>query len=201
MVGYSSRQAAQKLGLPVTTPNTSLSTGKIPRPKWRMRLYFWTDGDVERVRELLAKDQERQEKRVTRRSNQQPALSNQPKQNPGKTHRRGRLYHTRNLNQSSDPAGHASADTLRAPDHSLASECLISPVKNGRTTVTATVTNASDENLFGLESWSCTLSTTVIGTPAIAIDLGPCYISSSTCHAGRRGQNIDLPIGVSASEL
>jgi predicted DNA-binding transcriptional regulator AlpA len=59
MVQYSSRQAAQKLGLPVSTLATYMSAGKIPVPKsvttGGITVYLWTDEDIDHVRQLLPK--------------------------------------------------------------------------------------------------------------------------------------------------
>jgi hypothetical protein len=59
MVTYSSRQAAKKLGLPVSTLSTYLAAGKIPTPKsvttGDITVYLWTEADIERVRKLLPK--------------------------------------------------------------------------------------------------------------------------------------------------
>jgi len=59
MITYSSRLAARKLGLPVSTLSTYLSVGKIKAPKsvttGDVTVYLWTDNDIERVRKLLPK--------------------------------------------------------------------------------------------------------------------------------------------------
>jgi hypothetical protein len=59
MVTYSSRQAAKKLGLPVSTLGTYLAAGKVPAPKsvttGDITVYLWTKADIEHVRKLLPK--------------------------------------------------------------------------------------------------------------------------------------------------
>jgi DNA-binding transcriptional MerR regulator len=59
MSTYSSRQAAQKLGLPITTLSTYMTVGKIPPPRsittGGITVYLWTEADIERVRKLLPK--------------------------------------------------------------------------------------------------------------------------------------------------
>ena len=59
MKTYSSRQAAQKLGLPYTTLSHYTSVGKIPAPKsvttGDITVYLWTDADIKKARQLLPK--------------------------------------------------------------------------------------------------------------------------------------------------
>jgi predicted DNA-binding transcriptional regulator AlpA len=59
MKTYSSRQAAQKLGIPYTTLSHYMSVGKVPAPKsvttGDITVYLWTDADIERTRQLLPK--------------------------------------------------------------------------------------------------------------------------------------------------
>jgi hypothetical protein len=56
---YSSRQAARKLGLPETTLSTYIGVGKIPAPQsiiaGNMKVYLWTEEEIEHVRQLLPK--------------------------------------------------------------------------------------------------------------------------------------------------
>jgi len=74
----SSRQAARKLGIPETTLSTYLRAGKIPEPQsiiaGNMKIYLWTDADIERARKLLPKIANG---RKTRYQKKQSALSNQ----------------------------------------------------------------------------------------------------------------------------
>jgi len=74
----SSRQAARKLGIPETTLSTYLKAGKIPEPQsiiaGNMKIYLWTDADIERARKLLPKIANG---RKTRHQKKQSALSNQ----------------------------------------------------------------------------------------------------------------------------
>jgi hypothetical protein len=59
MVTYSSRQAARKLGLPVSTLSKYIVQKKIPIPKsvttGDITVYLWTDPEIEQVRKLLPK--------------------------------------------------------------------------------------------------------------------------------------------------
>ena len=59
MVTHSSRQAARKLGLPVSTLSKYIVQKKIPIPKsvttGEITVYLWTDADIEHVRKLLPK--------------------------------------------------------------------------------------------------------------------------------------------------
>jgi hypothetical protein len=56
---HSSRQAARRLGLHVATLSKYLVQGKLPSPKsvitGDIKVYLWTDQDIERARELLPK--------------------------------------------------------------------------------------------------------------------------------------------------
>jgi hypothetical protein len=58
-MALTSSQAAKRLGLPVTTLSTYLSTGKVPKPasvtSGRITIYLWTAAEIERVRKLLPK--------------------------------------------------------------------------------------------------------------------------------------------------
>jgi MerR HTH family regulatory protein len=78
MTTHSSRQAARKLGVPVTTLSTYITVGKIPTPKsittGGITVYLWTDADIEKVRKLLPKIANG---RKTRYQKKQSALSNQ----------------------------------------------------------------------------------------------------------------------------
>jgi len=59
MITYSTRQAAQMLGLPISTLSKYIVHKKIPTPKLLttggITVHIWTDADVERVRKLLPK--------------------------------------------------------------------------------------------------------------------------------------------------
>jgi predicted site-specific integrase-resolvase len=77
MKTYSSRQAAQKLGIPYTTLSHYMSVGKIPAPKsvttGDITVYLWTDADLEKARQLLPKIANGRKTRYKKKS----ALSNQ----------------------------------------------------------------------------------------------------------------------------
>jgi predicted site-specific integrase-resolvase len=57
MAKYSTRQAAKKLGIGMTTLTRYIETGKISAPKatviGRYEVRAWSDEDIERVRALL----------------------------------------------------------------------------------------------------------------------------------------------------
>jgi len=59
MKNYSMRQAAKKLGLPVSTLSNYVVLKKIPSPQTvatgDIIVYLWTDAEVENVRKLLPK--------------------------------------------------------------------------------------------------------------------------------------------------
>lgn len=56
---YSSRQAAQKLGIGIPTLSKYIGLGKVPAPEsvttGGITVYLWTEEDIERVRQLLPK--------------------------------------------------------------------------------------------------------------------------------------------------
>jgi hypothetical protein len=53
------RQAAAKLGIPVSTLSNYVVVGKVPAPKTvttgGITVYMWTEGEIEGVRKLLPK--------------------------------------------------------------------------------------------------------------------------------------------------
>ena len=59
MKHYSMRQAAKKLGLPVSTLSNYVILKKIPSPQTvatgDIIVYLWTDAEIENVRKLLPK--------------------------------------------------------------------------------------------------------------------------------------------------
>ncbi len=59
MDGYSTRQAAKKLGTTHAALSRYISAGKIPAPKsvtaGGMTVHLWTDAEIEHVRQLLPK--------------------------------------------------------------------------------------------------------------------------------------------------
>ncbi len=59
MNALSTREAAKKLGLSLATLARYVATKKVPAPKTarigRLRVYAWTESDVERVRRILPK--------------------------------------------------------------------------------------------------------------------------------------------------
>jgi predicted DNA-binding transcriptional regulator AlpA len=59
MSGYSTREAAKKLGVTHACLSRYISAGKIPEPKTvtygKFRVHVWSDADIEHVRNLLPK--------------------------------------------------------------------------------------------------------------------------------------------------
>ena len=59
MDGYSTRQAAKKLGTTHAALSRYISAGKIPAPKsvtaGGMTVHLWTEAEIEHVRQLLPK--------------------------------------------------------------------------------------------------------------------------------------------------
>jgi DNA-binding transcriptional MerR regulator len=59
MNGYSTRQAAAKLGISLSTLNKFIALGQIPEPPVTqvagIRVRLWTDADIARVRQILPK--------------------------------------------------------------------------------------------------------------------------------------------------
>jgi len=59
MTTFSTRQAAQKLGITSATLVRYIHAGKVPSPKTAtsggMTIHFWTEDEIEHVRKLLPK--------------------------------------------------------------------------------------------------------------------------------------------------
>jgi predicted DNA-binding transcriptional regulator AlpA len=59
MQGYSTREAARKLGISFTSMNRYIAEKKLPVPKVQRfgggQLRIWTDADIEHVRQVLPK--------------------------------------------------------------------------------------------------------------------------------------------------
>ena len=59
MSTYSTRQAAKKLGITDASLVRYMKAGKVPRPKSAtsggMTIHFWTEEEIEHVRQLLPK--------------------------------------------------------------------------------------------------------------------------------------------------
>lgn len=77
MKQYSTREAAQRLGLHLVTLQMYIAAGKIPVPALlqvgKGKLRIWTDEDIERVREILPKIANGRKTRYKKQS----AVSNQ----------------------------------------------------------------------------------------------------------------------------
>ena len=58
-MNFSTRQAAQRLGVTIATLSRYITAGKVPRPaavtSGGMTIHLWTDEDIEKVRKLLPK--------------------------------------------------------------------------------------------------------------------------------------------------
>jgi predicted DNA-binding transcriptional regulator AlpA len=78
MTGFSTREAAQKLGISFTSINRYIAEGKIPVPPvgkvGGVTVRLWSESDIERVRALLPKiangrktRHQKQAKRLTKR--------------------------------------------------------------------------------------------------------------------------------------
>jgi len=59
MKTFSTRQAAKSLGIGAITLSRYIATGKVPKPKSAtsggMTIHFWTEEEIEHVRQLLPK--------------------------------------------------------------------------------------------------------------------------------------------------
>jgi predicted DNA-binding transcriptional regulator AlpA len=78
MKTYSTREAAKKLGIDMSTLSRYISLKKVPEPKsvtsGGMTIHLWTEGEIENVRKLLPKITNG---RKTRYKKKQSAVSNQ----------------------------------------------------------------------------------------------------------------------------
>ena len=59
MIRFSTRQAAKKLGIAVSTLSRYISERKVPAPRTitigELQVHSWTEREIERVREILPK--------------------------------------------------------------------------------------------------------------------------------------------------
>src|SRR5262249_20466311 len=88
MATYSTRQAARKLGIGMTTLTRHIENGKVPAPKstiiGRYEIRAWTEDDIDRVRALLPKVRNGRKTRYQKlREKQAHARAAPPR--PGKT--------------------------------------------------------------------------------------------------------------------
>ena len=88
MVLTSSR-VAKRLGLPVTTLSTYLSTVKVPKPasvtSGRITIYLWTQAEIERVRKLLPKIKNGRKTRYGKKKQLTPSNQHSAKAEPKTT--------------------------------------------------------------------------------------------------------------------
>jgi predicted site-specific integrase-resolvase len=83
MSKYSTRQAAQKLGISMTSLTRYIADGKLPAPKatliGRYEVRAWSDEDIERVRALLPKIANGRKTRWQKERNKQKRTAGKPK--------------------------------------------------------------------------------------------------------------------------
>jgi predicted DNA-binding transcriptional regulator AlpA len=86
MDGFSTRQAAKKLGLGSTTLAHYIEIGKVPSPKvvrlGNFQVHVWTEAEIEHVRQLLPKianGRKTRYKKKSANSNQQSAKKKKKK--------------------------------------------------------------------------------------------------------------------------
>jgi excisionase family DNA binding protein len=83
MVKYSTRQAAKKLGIGMTTLTRYIADGKIPAPEatiiGRYEVRAWSDEDIEQVRALLPKIANGRKTRYRKQRSKQKQTARKPK--------------------------------------------------------------------------------------------------------------------------
>ena len=79
MKGYSTREAAQKLGISLVSLNRYIAARKIPMPPVTkvggVRVRLWTEADIERVRKLLPKIKNGRKTRYKKKNQPQPGAT------------------------------------------------------------------------------------------------------------------------------
>ena len=79
MEHFSTRDAARKLGIPMSRLSRYISTGKVPAPKavscGGMTLHLWTEPEIEKVRTLLPKLKNGRKKPRRKQESSQPKNS------------------------------------------------------------------------------------------------------------------------------
>ena len=79
---YSTREVANRLGIPYTTLVTYLTVGKIPGPKTKIEgiatTQIWTEEEIEHVRQLLPKIANGRKTRYSKLREQQKAQAKLP---------------------------------------------------------------------------------------------------------------------------
>jgi predicted DNA-binding transcriptional regulator AlpA len=82
MDGYSTRQAAKKLGTTHAALSRYISAGKIPAPRsvtaGGMTVHLWTEAEIEHVRQLLPKIANGRKTRYQKLREQQKAQAKSP---------------------------------------------------------------------------------------------------------------------------
>jgi len=83
MPKYSTRQAAQKLGISMTSLTRYIASGKVPAPEptiiGRYEVRAWSDEDIERVRALLPKIANGRKTRYQKQRSKQKQTARKPK--------------------------------------------------------------------------------------------------------------------------
>jgi len=82
MNGFSTRQAAKKLGLGSTTLAHYIELGKVPTPKvvrlGNFQVHVWTEAEIEHVRQLLPKIANGRKTRYSKLREKQKAQASKP---------------------------------------------------------------------------------------------------------------------------
>jgi glutamate formiminotransferase len=82
MKNYSMRQAARKLGIPLSTLSNYVILKKIPAPQTvatgDIIVYLWTDAEIEHVRQLLPKIANGRKTRYSKLREKQKAQASKP---------------------------------------------------------------------------------------------------------------------------
>jgi predicted DNA-binding transcriptional regulator AlpA len=82
MDGFSTRQAAKKLGLGSTTLAHYIELGKVPTPKvvrlGNFQVHVWTEAEIEHVRKLLPKIANGRKTRYSKLREKQKAQTKSP---------------------------------------------------------------------------------------------------------------------------
>jgi predicted transcriptional regulator len=82
MNSFSTRQAARKLGITQASLSRYIAAGKVPAPKLAtsggMTIHFWTEEEIEHVRQLLPKIANGRKTRYSKLREQQKAQAKSP---------------------------------------------------------------------------------------------------------------------------
>jgi predicted DNA-binding transcriptional regulator AlpA len=82
MDSFSTRQAAKRLGITQASLSRYIAAGKVPAPKSAtsggMTIHFWTDSEIEHVRQLLPKIANGRKTRYSKLREKQKAQTKSP---------------------------------------------------------------------------------------------------------------------------